>query len=37
MYVQRNAEARSCNNYSSGKAMSTAYSECVCVCVASVI
>jgi hypothetical protein len=31
MYVQRNAEARSCNHCFSGKAISITYSECVCV------
>jgi len=28
MYVQRNIEARSCNHYWSGKAVSVTHSEC---------
>jgi hypothetical protein len=31
MYVLRNIEARSCNHYCSGKAISITYSECVFV------
>jgi hypothetical protein len=31
MYVWRNIEARSCNHYCSGKAMSVTYCECAFV------
>ena len=34
MYVKRNNGARSCKHCCSGKAMTFAYSACVCVCVA---
>ena len=31
MYIQRNVEARSCNHFCTGRAVSITYSECVFV------